>query len=244
MSQNPGISRRALLASSAGLLMWTPAGAAVLSGGLPWTSGRSTAPTPILPGEWRFFTPFEATTMGAIVDRFIPADDLSPGGKDAGCVTFIDAQLAGPYGAANGLYMRPPFMPGAPQQGYQGADAPAARYRKGLRALGDHVAAKYPGKTFAALAPADQDETLKGLEAGTIQLAGVDGKSFFALMLENTMEGFFADPIYGGNKDMAGWKMIGFPGARYDYRDWVERHNEPYPLPPLSIMGRGAWVTK
>ena len=54
------------------------------------------------------------------------------------------------------------------------------------------------------------------------------------------MEGFFADPIYGGNRDMAGWKMIGFPGARYDYRDWVSRHNERYPYPPVSIQGRAS----
>jgi gluconate 2-dehydrogenase gamma chain len=58
------------------------------------------------------------------------------------------------------------------------------------------------------------------------------------------MEGFFADPIYGGNRDMAGWKLVGFPGARYDYRDWVERHNEAYPLPPVSIMGRSDWTVK
>jgi gluconate 2-dehydrogenase gamma chain len=64
------------------------------------------------------------------------------------------------------------------------------------------------------------------------------------LLLQNTQEGFFADPIYGGNRDMAGWKLVGFPGARYDYRDWVERHNEVYPLPPVSIMGRADWTLK
>ena len=58
--------------------------------------------------------------------------------------------------------------------------------------------------------------------------------------MKDTREGFFADPIYGGNRDMVGWKMIGFPGARYDYRDWVSRHNERYPYPPVSIQGRAA----
>jgi gluconate 2-dehydrogenase gamma chain len=56
-------------------------------------------------------------------------------------------------------------------------------------------------------------------------------------MLQNTMEGFFADPLYGGNKGMAGWKMVGFPGARYDYRDHVDKHNVPYPRGPVSIYG-------
>jgi gluconate 2-dehydrogenase gamma chain len=60
--------------------------------------------------------------------------------------------------------------------------------------------------------------------------------------MANAMEGFFADPIYGGNRDMAGWKLIGFPGARYDYRDHVGKHNQPYPLPPVSILGRGEWT--
>ena len=67
---------------------------------------------------------------------------------------------------------------------------------------------------------------------------------FFSLLLNNTREGFFADPIYGGNRDMVGWKMIGYPGARYDYRDWIGRHNERFPLSPVSITGRPEWSRK
>ena len=140
--------------------------------------------------------------------------------------------------------MKPPFMAGVATQGYQRPDAPAARYRAGLKALTDYVKANFVGKAFSELAAADQDKILDGLEKGTVELNGVSSTEFFALLLENTMEGFFSDPIYGGNRDMAGWKLIGFPGARYDYRDWVERHNEPYPLPPVSIMGRSDWTVK
>ena len=61
------------------------------------------------------------------------------------------------------------------------------------------------------------------------------------MLWQNTKEGFFADPVYGGNRDMAGWRMIGFPGARYDYRDWIFRYNEPYPLPPVGIKAHPAW---
>jgi gluconate 2-dehydrogenase gamma chain len=78
------------------------------------------------------------------------------------------------------------------------------------------------------------------MEKGPIQLEGANAKGFFEMLLSNTREGFFADPVYGGNRDMVGWKMIGFPGARYDYRDWVEKHNQPYPLPPVAIGGRSA----
>ena len=72
----------------------------------------------------------------------------------------------------------------------------------------------------------------------------MDAKAFFKQLLLNTQEGFFADPMYGGNKDMAAWKMIGFPGARYDYRDFVAKHNQLFPLPPVSIQGRPAWNIK
>ena len=155
----------------------------------------------------------------AAVDRLIPPDNRGPGGKEAGCAVFIDRQLAGPYGRAEGLYTRPPFMPGAATQGYQLPDSPAARYRTGLRALADYSEGNFGGKSFSDLPPSDQDTVLKGLESsGSIALKDVKSTEFFALLLANTQEGF-ADPIYGGNRDMASWRLgSAFPGARYDYR--------------------------
>ena len=240
------LSRRSLLISTAALLVAgsTAGRARTLTGGLPWEPGTATPPVLVRPGPWMFFTADEAAAIEAAVDRLIPPDDRGPGGKDAGCAVFIDRQLAGPYGSAAGLYMRPPFMSGAATQGYQMPDAPAARYRAGLKSLADHVSTAFSGKSFATLSPADQDKVLTGLESGSIALKDVKSTEFFALLLQNAQEGFFADPIYGGNRDMAGWKLIGFPGARYDYRDWVERHNEKYPLPPVSIMGRSDWTVK
>jgi gluconate 2-dehydrogenase gamma chain len=237
------ISRRFLLASTAvGLLATTTAGRALtLSGGLPWSPGTATPPVPVRPGPWMFFTADEAALVEAAVDRLIPPDERGPGGKDAGCAVFIDRQLAGPYGRSEGLYLKPPFMPGIPTQGFQLPDAPAARYRAGLKALAEHIGGAFGGKSLPQLSAQDQDKVLAGLESGSIALKNVDGAQFFALLLQNTQEGFFADPIYGGNRNMAGWRLIGFPGARYDYRDWVERHNQPYPLPPVSIMGRSDW---
>ncbi len=234
------LSRRTLLASATAFVISgvTVAHARSIAGGLPWEPGSATPPVPVRIGPYMFFTADEAATIEAAVDRLIPPDDRIVGGKDAGCATFIDRQLAGPYGRAEGLYMRPPFMPGAATQGYQAPDAPAMRYRAGLKALADHVKTAFAGKSFRELAPAEQDKVLSGLETGAIALKGVKGAEFFALLLQNTQEGFFADPIYGGNRNMAGWKLVGFPGARYDYRDWVERHNEKYPLPPVGIMGR------
>ncbi len=243
----PKLSRRSLLTSTAALLIagtTTTARARTVSGGMPWEPGTASPPTLVRPGPWMFFTSDEAALVESAVDRLIPSDDRGPGGKDAGCAVFIDRQLAGPYGSGAGLYLKPPFMPGAATQGYQSPDAPAARYRAGLKALADYVKTEFAGKAFPELAAADQDKVLGGLESGAVALKGVKGANFFALLLQNTQEGYFADPVYGGNRDMAGWKLIGFPGARYDYRDWVERHNEPYPLPPVSIMGRSDWTVR
>jgi gluconate 2-dehydrogenase gamma chain len=209
----------------------------------PFSPFAGDPPRPINPLGWYFLQPHEVSMVEAIVDRFIPGDHLSPGGKDSGCAVFIDRQLAGSYGASSRLYTRGPFMPGLPTQGYQGELTPSGRYRLGLSRMAEYVRAHYAGKTFAALNPAQQDEVLAGLESGRIELAlapGFSARAFFELMLQNTMEGFFADPLYGGNRGMAAWKMIGFPGARYDYRDHVGRHNQPYPFGPVSIYGEHA----
>jgi gluconate 2-dehydrogenase gamma chain len=240
------ISRRSLLASTAAVFLTSTMSvrALTISQSMPWSPGTATPPVQVRPGPWTFFTADEAALVEAAVDRLIPPDDLGPGGKDAGCAVFIDRQLAGPYGRSDGLYTKPPFMPGASTQGYQMPQSPAGRYRAALKAIGDYVKTAFAGKSFRELAAPDQDKVLAGLESGSIALKDVDGAQFFALLLQNTQEGFFADPVYGGNRDMSGWKLLGFPGARYDYRDWVERHNERYPLPPVSIMGRSDWTVR
>jgi gluconate 2-dehydrogenase gamma chain len=234
------VSRRELLFSTALTLIFstTTASALAVKGSLPWSANAGSPPTPVRPGPWVYFTAEEGAALEALVDRLIPPDPQTPGGKDAGCAVFIDHQLAGPYGKAEGLYMRGPFVNGTPQQGDQSPLTPAARYRQALVALDKHCRTAYAGKSFAQLPDDEKDKLLAGLEKGEVQLEGTSGQAFFDLLLVNTKEGFFADPVYGGNRNMVAWKMIGYPGARYDYRDWVDRHNEHYPLPPLSIGGR------
>ena len=236
--------RRQLLTTAA----WFFAGIAVsrateIAGQLPWYPNSGNPPTPVRPGPWQFFSLDEATAVEALADRIIPPDPQTPGGKDAGCAVFVDRQLAGPYGSAEGHYNRPPFMHGTKNQGPQRAGGPAKAYREGLAALDRYCRAQH-GKAFADLNDDAKDELLKGLEEEKIKLEGVDGKSFFEEVIGDVHMGFFADPIYGGNRDMVGWKMIGFPGARYNYLDWIDRHNERYPLPPVSIMGRADWTPK
>jgi gluconate 2-dehydrogenase gamma chain len=215
----------------------------VLRGQLPWHPNAGSPPQPAPRTGWLFFRADEAEVVEALADRLIPPDPQTPGGKDAGCAVYIDRQLLGPFGSSAGLYTQPPFAKGTPQQGSQSADPPAVTYRKALAAL-DRYCRAQGGKPFAQMPLDRQDQVLGGLEAGEVKLEAVDGKVFFEMLLKNVREGFFADPIYGGNKDMCGWKMIGYPGAHYDYRDWVGRHNERYPHPPVSIAGRPEWTPK
>lgn len=238
------INRRVLLGSSAIALLALPshmARAALIKGGLPWKPGSADPPTRVTPAGWHYFTAQEAATVEAFVDRLIPPDPETPGGKDCGCAVFIDRQLAGPYGRNESYYMMGPFQQGTKQQGPQSALTIAQQYRKGLAALERACRGKYGGKGFADLSDGERDEVITGLEDGSLKLEGVDGQSFFKLILTDTRNGFLADPIYGGNKDMAAWKMIGFPGTHYDYRDWIDRHNQRVTLPTISIANHPNW---
>jgi gluconate 2-dehydrogenase gamma chain len=238
-------TRRDLMAGTAAAtfaFLLRQAAGAELHGMPAWDSNASSPPTIVKPGPWQFFTPEEAVTIEALVDRLIPPDPHWPGGKDAGCAVFIDRQLAGPYGSSRGLYMRPPFQDGDKQQGPQSPLTPAMRYRQSLAAFDTYCRGRFAGKAFADIPADQQDGVISGMEKGSVVFPNISSRGFFDLLLQNTQEGFFADPIYGGNRDMAAWRMIGFPGARYDYRDWVEQHNQQYPRPPVSIGGRPEWT--
>lgn len=237
------MNRRQLLGSSAIMLLLSSASgrAAIVKNGLPWMPGAADPPAAVTPGGWHYFTSHEAATVEAFVDRLIPADELSPGGKDCGCAVFIDRQLAGPYGRFDGYYMAGPFQQGTKQQGPQSQVTPAQHYRKALAAFDKGCIAKFDGKNFADLSDDQKDQAIKGLEDGSLKLDGTDAQEFFKLILKDTQNGFLADPVYGGNKDMASWRMIGFPGAHYDYRDWIDRHNQRVTLPAVGIANHPNW---
>ncbi|WP_245256534.1 gluconate 2-dehydrogenase subunit 3 family protein [Bartonella tamiae] len=232
-------SRRNFLMAGAAFLAFTssaPSFARVLNHIPTWLPGDINLPEFFPGGKWYFLNPEEVEILGAIAERLIPADELSISGKDAGCVEFIDRQLAGHYGTFERRYMQGPFHQGTPSQGDQSSLVPRERYRIGLKALSEYCQSQYD-QSFVELEPLVQDNVLSGLENGDITLEGIDAKIFFSIVLQNTMEGFFADPIYGGNKDMVSWKMLGFPGARYDYRAYVKKHNQKLDIEPVSIAG-------
>lgn len=183
-----------------------------------------------------FFEPGERSFVRAAIDRLIPKDALGAGAVDAGVDAFIDAQLAGPFGQASGIYMRGPFRLGTTEQGYQLPFTPAQVYRLGIQRIDAHCKTQR-GNVFAQLKPEQQDAILHDLEDGKIDLGEIPSTNFFNLLWGNAKEGFLADPIYGGNRDFAGWKLIGYPGPRYNYTDDIEQYGKPYNAAFVSLGG-------
>jgi gluconate 2-dehydrogenase gamma chain len=180
-------------------------------------------------------TATEHAFFAAAADTMIPADELSPSGSDCGVATFIDRQLAGSYGAGARLYRDGPFVKAKPEFGYQLPLNPREFFRAGIAAANDWSRKTY-GKDFDRLAEADRVAALKAMEGGTAELAGVSSRGFFEALLQITMEGYFADPIYGGNRNMASWKMVGYPGLPATYREDIKKYfGKKYDKPPHSI---------
>lgn len=191
-----------------------------------------------------FFTAAERSFVDAATARLIPDGEDGLGARGAAVTFFIDRQLAGRFGNASDWYMQGPWGTGTPEQGYQSRHTPAQLYRAAIAALEGRVRHDHGGKTFAQL-PADaQDALLQRMEKGDMQLGDVDAKSFFKLLLQNTKEGFFADPMYGGNRNFTGWRLIGFPGPRYNYVAEITQYGQRYRLPTVGLLGRDGSLIK
>jgi gluconate 2-dehydrogenase gamma chain len=184
---------------------------------------------------YTFFTQAESEFIEAAVARLIPADGLGPGALEADVPYFLDQQLAGDYGAGARFYNQGPFGATTPYQGYQLPLTPRQLYRAGIAATNRYCEDTH-GKRFARLDATTQDAVLQGLEgiAVDVDLKDVPGATFFTQLLTDTKDGFFADPAYGGNKDMIGWKLVGFPGVAARYTDVLGR-NEPYHVEPVDL---------
>ncbi|MBC7466830.1 MAG: gluconate 2-dehydrogenase subunit 3 family protein [Bdellovibrio sp.] len=180
-----------------------------------------------------FLQAHESTFLEAAVARLIPADEKWGGALEAGVVNYIDLQLQGSWGAGERLYRSGPWIAGEKTQGYQLPYTPSELFRTALRALDKDLKAKK--LSFEKMTPVEQDQFLKKLETSDQDLDGVPAKTFFAQMYQMTIEGFFADPSYGGNKNMVSWRMIGFPGAFASYYDLVDKHGIKITRAPMSL---------
>ena len=184
-----------------------------------------------------YFTQAEWAFVVAAVDRLIPPDDQGPGGVESGVPEFIDRQMEAPYGHGAFAYMSGPFLPDlAPSLGYQLRYTPREMYRLGIAAA-EAACRKQHASDFSRLTPDLKDQFLHSLESGATVLEAPPAQAFFAQLLRNAREGFFSDPMYGGNKQMGAWKMIGFPGARADFTDWMDQQGRRYPYGPVSVNG-------
>lgn len=167
--------------------------------------GQALQPRQKLRIPLRFFTQAEALTVAAAAARIFPADESGPGAREAGVAVYIDRQLAGPYGADRHRYTLGPFdESAAPELGYQGKAPPREIYREGLKSL----------RGLDAKSANEQDEMLRSIES----------TRFFRMLRQHTIEGMFCDPLHGGNIDMIGWQLIGFPGPRMNNADEIEKH--------------------
>ena len=131
----------------------------------------------------------EARTLEAIVARLIPSDANGPGALEADAARYIDRALGDALAAWR------------------------AAYANGLAAVDVH-ARKSNGKIFAELQPTEQDAVLHDLERNVATGFAPSAATFFELVLGHTLEGTFSDPHYGGNRDFAGWELLGYPGLR------------------------------
>jgi gluconate 2-dehydrogenase gamma chain len=166
----------------------------------------------------RFFSQAEALIVAAAAARIFPSDDAGPGAREAGVVIYIDRQLAGPWGRDLRRYTQGPFDENFPPElGYQGQATPQEIYRRALKDL----------KGFDKLAPPQQD----------LKLTEIEDSLFFELLHRNTIEGMFCDPLHGGNADMVGWQLIGFPGPRMSNYEDIDKHfGEAFRPKAMSLL--------
>jgi gluconate 2-dehydrogenase gamma chain len=172
----------------------------------------------------RFFTADEARAVAAACERIFPSDENGPGASEAAVVIYIDRQLAGPYGRDELRYKKGPFVGTDPHWGgYQGKEGPQQIYRAGIGQL---------GRDFVSLTPAQQDDRLRRIET----------TMFFQMLREHTVEGMFCDPLHGGNANLVGWQMIGYPGPVMSWRSAITVYDNgnayrPAPRDLEQILG-------
>ncbi len=229
--KDEGFGRRDFLKSAvAGGAVAAAATAAVTvpQGAQAQPAGNGPAP------GYAFLNLDEAAFVEALVDHMVPADQLSPKGTDMGLAIFIDRALAGGWGKGDRLYMQGPWKPGVPSQGYQLPLTPAELYRAGIAATNAHCMKTY-SKSFDRLDATQRQEVLLGLSSAKITFVdGLPVRVFWSTVYQTVIEGMFSDPIYGGNRDKAGWKMIGFPGVIANHAQNIIKYRDKK-LPPNFV---------
>ncbi len=235
---NDTIPRRGFLAGAGA----AGASVAALTSGVPLAPAEA-APTSTGGAQadntsvetWLVLTAEEVAFFSATSDTMIPKDELSPSGSECGVPSFIDRQLASAFGAGARMYRAGPYHQGLPEQGYQLPLTPRDFFAAGVQATNAWSRKTY-GKTFDRLTTDQRAAALTAMQEGKAKFEDFDARLFFQRLLAITMEGFFSDPIYGGNRGKASWRMLGFPGLPATYAGKAEEYrNKRYVAEPQSI---------
>ena len=207
------------------------------------------------PTALAYLTPAEAALVDAVTARLIPGSASDPGAHEANIVNYIDKKLAFGLGYDEPTYTQGPYAKAyegsQPPQGsssgvvdvkkaeldrygFQSKLNPQQIYRKGLADL-QAYANQSAGGNFETLTPDQQDQIIEELEDGKpTNFTELTPTGFFKMIYDDTIDGFFSDPGYGGNQGMVGWKLIQYPGAQRAYTP-VDMHDETQIRPPQSL---------
>jgi gluconate 2-dehydrogenase gamma chain len=245
---NPRMTRLKLLKAGAAGVAGAAAGGALLAGEAQASEAVAAPPTKLF-----FLTQWEFDYVTAMAETIWPTDELGPGARVAGVGYYIDGQLAGSWGQGHRFYLNGPFfVPADTGHGWQIPMTPAEVYRAFLPGFDVYSKTTY-GNPYPSLAAAQQTQALTDLQTGkaSIQIAGstaFTSADFFTMFRQNVLEGMLADPAYGGNRGMVGWKWIGFPGDPMRRGDEYFKYiftNKPYPFEdkPLPLMASSLKVT-
>ncbi|MCD2137570.1 gluconate 2-dehydrogenase subunit 3 family protein [Salinicoccus halitifaciens] len=158
----------------------------------------------------------------AATETIFPEDDNGPGAIALGVPFFIDRQLAGNWGSNARDYMQGPFAEGEDTQGYQSPLTRGEIFLQGIRRIIDESVERFD-HAFVELGEDARVEIIAAFEAGEIEMQGVSSSRFFQLLKQATLEGAYCDPLYGGNKNMDGWKMKGYPGSVMSYYNVIDQ---------------------
>src|SRR3954454_11025441 len=259
----PIVTRRAFL-KGAGATAAGVGAAAVLANCAPsgptpaagYVGQPSPAMAPPPEGVYRFFDADEARTVQAVLDRLIPSSKGVPSARDAGAISYIDNRLATDEGTPT--YTDPPYAktytgehPPGPntdqviwvradeltRYGVQDVDQPSQEvYRRGVASLNAYARDRF-GKDFADLKGEQQDELIQNTAHDKVShFSDPAGSTFFNVVNEDAWEGYLCDPMYGGNRNMAVWKALDYPGAQRGYTPIEMKQGTKRPPQSLRMM--------
>lgn len=231
-----------------------PSGTLQKYGEVPETPSQLPAPQAL-----EFFNEDQAKLVDAIAGRILPGTPDDPGAREGDVFLYTDHKLS--YKANSGFveptYFQPPFArlykgdnPPAnatgeegqiwvseleiDRYGFQGKLTLQETYQNGLKSVDKYSDMKFK-KKFVDLTEAQQDQILEDMDNGVAKgFEDPSDRVFFQILRDDVIEGMFCDPVYGGNKDMVGWKLIGYPGAQRAYTP-VDLNTEGHVRPPQSI---------